>query len=70
MDFFYISLEEIDDNLSEQIRYNSLSHRLSKLEQKDFDSMMNDGSDKKKTKKAPIVVDHEAQMATANARIK
>jgi len=59
MNFFEICLDELDTYISEQIRYNSLSNRLSKLEQKEFDEFMK--LDEKTSKKV-IEVDHEAQM--------
>ncbi len=59
MGFFKIALEEISDFNSETIRYNSLAHRLSKLEQKDFEVFMRDDKGKPKTK---IIVDHKAQL--------
>ncbi len=55
-----IALEELDSHISESIKYNALSHRLSKMDEKDFDKMMKDGEDL-----APIVVDHEAQIREA-----
>lgn len=64
MGFFYIALEEIYDNVSEQIRYNSLSHRLSKLENVDFEKFMKD-DDEPNTKPKKIVVDHASQMKKA-----
>jgi len=60
MGFFKLCLDEYNDYVSDNIRYNSLSHRLSKLEEKDFTKFLNvDESDTK----TPSEVDHEAQLA-------
>jgi hypothetical protein len=53
----------LDSYISEQIRYNSLSHRLSKLENKEFDEFMKIDEDKKKP--TTVEIDHEAQMREA-----
>lgn len=59
--FFKICLEEIEDYISDNIRYNALAHRASKSEQADFDKFMKEVEPKSKTKKV-VEVDHEAQM--------
>ena len=61
MGFFNTSLDELYDHLSEQIRYNALSSRLSKLEQHDFDKFMREDNDDD-VKPEKFVVDHQAQM--------
>ena len=58
MDFVYTALEELENDISEQIRYNALSHRISQAEQADFDKFMKDDSEAK----PEVVVDHLAQM--------
>ena len=63
INFFYTALEELGDSTQEIIRYNALSHRLSKLENKDFDKFYKADD---KPKKAPLVVDHEATMRKLN----
>ena len=60
-----IALEEIADNIEEKIRYNSLSHRLSKLEEKEFTKFMEDIEPKVNGKKELVNVDHLAQMKQA-----
>ena len=60
MNFFETALNELDTYISEQIRYNSLSHRLSNLDNKEFDEFMK--IDEKPTEKKVVEVDHEAQM--------
>jgi len=59
MSFVNVCLLEIGDDIEEQIRYNSLATRLSQLEDKEFQSFMNDlnPNDSKK-----VIVDHEAQL--------
>jgi hypothetical protein len=64
MSFFKICLEELFDHVSDNIRYNAISHRASKMEAQDFEKFMADydsdrGSDK------PIEIDHEAQIKMA-----
>lgn len=61
MSFFKIALEEFNDYISENIRYNALSHRLSKLEQDDFDKFMNEGLENE-VESEPLVIDHEANI--------
>ncbi len=64
MNFFYVCIEELSDYVSETIRYNALSHRLSKLEPQEFDKMMAEPTSQ--SGDAPkVVVDHEAQMKKA-----
>ena len=65
--FFNTALEELNDYYSEQIRYNALSHRVSKLDQQDFDKFMREDDDQP-NKPKKIVVDHQAQM-TKSKRI-
>jgi len=63
MNFIEICLEEIGDTLSDQIRYNAIAHRMSKLEGAEFEKMVRD--DQPTGTREPIVVDHEAQMKQA-----
>ncbi len=65
MNFFETSLHELDEYVSEQIRYNALSTRLSKLEQDDFDKFME--NDEKSVKSNEP--DHEAQIKMAQQGI-
>ena len=61
MTFINTALEEIFDANQEELRYNALSHRASKLEEKDFSDFMKEGEPK--SGKQPVLeVDHEAQM--------
>ena len=57
--FFRTCIDELQDHITETIRYNALSHRLSKLDTDEFDKMMNEDV---KEKGLPIVVDHEANI--------
>jgi len=61
INFFYISLEEISDSIEDIIRYNSLAHRVSKLDPSDYEKFMNTSANDKTSKKT-VTVDHEAQM--------
>lgn len=66
MNFVEICLEEMGDAISDAIRYNALAHRLSKLDDNAFQKVtqpVTSGG-----KKAPIVVDHEAQMRELNSQ--
>ncbi len=61
MDFVLIALEELADNIEEKLRYNALSHRLSKLEPDDFNTFMQE----KDSKSTNTEIDHLAQMKQA-----
>lgn len=61
--FVDIALEEINDSLSDTIRYNAISHKGSKLEGKEFTDFVKDETEE--LNKPPMVVDHEAQMTQA-----
>ncbi len=65
MDFVLIALEEIADYIEEKIRYNALSHRLSKLEEKEFTEFMKEIEPKKNGKSETVEVDHLAQIKQA-----
>ena len=59
-----LCLEELEDSISENIRYNAISHRMSKVDTNDFQKFLDEM--KSDTEKAqPIVVDHEAQIKMA-----
>ena len=63
MDFFNTALEELYDSISDTIRYNSLAHRMSKLDGHEFEKMMKEETSDTGT--APLEVDHEAQIRQA-----
>ena len=63
MNFVEICLLEIADNIEENLRYNSLSTRLSNLDDKSFQDFMKEPiKSKSSSKSKKIEVDHEAQM--------
>jgi len=48
MSFFRTCLEELSDFINEDIKYRSLSHRLSRLDNTEYAKIMNDKSEKQK----------------------
>jgi hypothetical protein len=60
-DFARVCLEEIHDNFEAQIRYNSLSTRLAKLENDEFLKFMESNTDEKASKEKRIV-DHSQNL--------
>lgn len=61
--FVKTAVEEINDSTSNQIRYNSLAHRLSKLDAKDYGKIMNENEPKQKP-----IVDHVANMIQSKGK--
>jgi len=59
MNFFETCLVELNDHVSEELRYNAISHRASKLDVPDFEKFMRDSDG---DEKQPIVGDHEANL--------
>jgi len=58
MSFVMICLEEINDNIEENLRYNAISSRVAQASEEDFAEFMKLGDDSKSN----LVVDHESQM--------
>ena len=59
MNFVAIALEEINDSIEANLRYNALSTRLSKLENDEFEKFMKEVESEPSK---PLEIDHEAQM--------
>ncbi len=59
MSFIVIALEELNDFLEENLRYNAISSRVAQATEEDFVEFM---KDKKETNSKPLEIDHEAQM--------
>lgn len=58
MPFIMVCLEEINDNIEENLRYNAISSRVANANEEDFAEFMKIGDDAQSN----LVVDHEAQM--------
>jgi ABC-type uncharacterized transport system permease subunit len=55
VNFFITCLEELVDSQEELIKFNSMAHRISRLEQQDYDKIFKD-------KPKIDEIDHEAQI--------
>jgi len=57
MSFVSVVLEELNDEIEAKIKYNAIAHRVSRLENDEFQKYIKENETSKK-----IVVDHEEQL--------
>ncbi len=64
VNFLVTCLEEIADSENEELKRDSMAHKISRLDMKDYDKILNSGKSSD-SKKESIEVNHEANIKQA-----